>query len=79
MSLRKKAPKKAARNAEIIIPDKLYFRIGEVAELVPSAGLRASFLGNRISATQAHKEQHRPAHVSQARCGIGGADQETAL
>src|SRR5450756_2457000 len=33
MSLRKKAPKKAARNVEIIIPDKLYFRIGEVAGL----------------------------------------------
>jgi len=33
MSLRKKAPKKAARNAEVVIPDKLYFRIGEVASL----------------------------------------------
>src|ERR1700678_2852061 len=33
MSLRKKAPKKATRSAEIIIPDKLYFRIGEVADL----------------------------------------------
>jgi DNA-binding transcriptional MerR regulator len=33
MSLGKKASKKAARNAEIIIPDKLYFRIGEVAGL----------------------------------------------
>jgi len=32
MSLRKKVPKKTAR-AEIIIPDKLYFRIGEVATL----------------------------------------------
>ena len=32
MSLRKKASKKT-RNAEIIIPDKLYFRIGEVAAL----------------------------------------------
>ena len=32
MSLRKKATKNA-RNAEIIIPDKLYFRIGEVASL----------------------------------------------
>jgi DNA-binding transcriptional MerR regulator len=33
MSLRKKAPKKAVRNTAIIIPDKLYFRIGEVASL----------------------------------------------
>ena len=33
MTLRKKPSKKAARNAEIIIPDKLYFRIGEVAGL----------------------------------------------
>src|SRR5208337_853562 len=33
MSLRKKASKKAARNAEVVIPDKLYFRIGEVAGL----------------------------------------------
>src|ERR1700747_332018 len=33
MTLRKKAPKKASRNSEIIIPDKLYFRIGEVASL----------------------------------------------
>jgi DNA-binding transcriptional MerR regulator len=33
MSLRKKVSKKASRNAEIIIPDKLYFRIGEVATL----------------------------------------------
>ena len=33
MSLRKKTSKKTARNAEIIIPDKLYFRIGEVAGL----------------------------------------------
>jgi DNA-binding transcriptional MerR regulator len=32
MSLRKKATKKT-RNAEVIIPDKLYFRIGEVATL----------------------------------------------
>ena len=32
MSLQKKAAKKT-RNAEIVIPDKLYFRIGEVAEL----------------------------------------------
>jgi DNA-binding transcriptional MerR regulator len=32
MSLRKKASKKT-RGAEIIIPDKLYFRIGEVASL----------------------------------------------
>ena len=33
MSLRKKTSKRAARIAEIIIPDKLYFRIGEVATL----------------------------------------------
>jgi len=33
MSLPKRTPKKAQRNAEIIIPDKLYFRIGEVADL----------------------------------------------
>ena len=33
MSLRKKASKKSSRNADIIIPDKLYFRIGEVAIL----------------------------------------------
>src|SRR5437899_5552952 len=33
MSLHKKASKKAVRNAEVIIPDKLYFRIGEVARL----------------------------------------------
>ena len=33
MSIRKKAPKKTSRDAEIIIPDKLYFRIGEVAAL----------------------------------------------
>ena len=33
MSLRKKVSKKSARNAEIVIPDKLYFRIGEVAAL----------------------------------------------
>jgi len=33
MSLRKKAAKKTHRNGEIVIPDKLYFRIGEVASL----------------------------------------------
>ncbi len=33
MTVRKKTSKKAARNTEIIIPDKLYFRIGEVAGL----------------------------------------------
>jgi DNA-binding transcriptional MerR regulator len=33
MSLSKKASKKTHRNSEIIIPDKLYFRIGEVATL----------------------------------------------
>src|SRR5580692_9049741 len=33
MSLRKKVTKKAVRSPEIIIPDKLYFRIGEVAGL----------------------------------------------
>ena len=33
MTIRKKGSKKSARGAEIIIPDKLYFRIGEVAEL----------------------------------------------
>jgi len=33
MSLSKKTSKKAPRSPEIIIPDKLYFRIGEVASL----------------------------------------------
>jgi DNA-binding transcriptional MerR regulator len=33
MNLRKKMPKKAPRAAEVMIPDKLYFRIGEVASL----------------------------------------------
>ena len=33
MSLSKRVTKKAARHEEIIIPDKLYFRIGEVASL----------------------------------------------
>jgi DNA-binding transcriptional MerR regulator len=33
MSLRKKVTKKASCSAEIVIPDKLYFRIGEVASL----------------------------------------------
>lgn len=33
MTLRKKAAKRPSRNAELIIPDKLYFRIGEVAQL----------------------------------------------
>ncbi|MGA2356639.1 MAG: MerR family transcriptional regulator [Terriglobales bacterium] len=33
MTLRKKATKKASRSPVIIIPDKLYFRIGEVASL----------------------------------------------
>jgi DNA-binding transcriptional MerR regulator len=33
MSLRKRTSKKTARNPEVIIPDKLYFRIGEVASL----------------------------------------------
>ena len=33
MSLRKKVTKKASRDTQIIIPDKLYFRIGEVASL----------------------------------------------
>jgi DNA-binding transcriptional MerR regulator len=33
MSLRKKTSKKAARISEVAIPDKLYFRIGEVATL----------------------------------------------
>jgi DNA-binding transcriptional MerR regulator len=33
MSLRKRVSKKASRDAEVIIPDKLYFRIGEVASL----------------------------------------------
>jgi DNA-binding transcriptional MerR regulator len=33
MSLHKKTSKKTTRNVEVIIPDKLYFRIGEVASL----------------------------------------------
>jgi len=33
MVRRKKASQRPARNAELIIPDKLYFRIGEVAQL----------------------------------------------
>jgi DNA-binding transcriptional MerR regulator len=33
MTLRKRALKRSAHKAEIIIPDKLYFRIGEVARL----------------------------------------------
>jgi DNA-binding transcriptional MerR regulator len=33
MSLRKKASKRTTRSTEVIIPDKLYFRIGEVASL----------------------------------------------
>src|SRR5208283_5843940 len=47
--------------------------------IVPSAGLCAALLGNRISAAQAGEKQHRPAHVPQTRCGIGGEDQEVAL
>src|SRR6201987_3685279 len=34
MTIRKKGSKKSAGNRETIIPDKLYVRIGEVAELV---------------------------------------------
>ncbi|MGA8775023.1 MAG: MerR family transcriptional regulator [Terriglobales bacterium] len=33
MTIQKKGTKKSARHTEIVIPDKLYFRIGEVAEL----------------------------------------------
>jgi DNA-binding transcriptional MerR regulator len=33
MTQRKKALKRSARTAELVIPDKLYFRIGEVARL----------------------------------------------
>ena len=33
MAGRKKTSKRSSRNAEVIIPDKLYFRIGEVARL----------------------------------------------
>jgi len=33
MTPRKKALKRSTRNGELIIPDKLYFRIGEVARL----------------------------------------------
>jgi len=33
MSLRKKTSRKAPRRTEVVIPDKLYFRIGEVASL----------------------------------------------
>jgi DNA-binding transcriptional MerR regulator len=33
MTIRKKASKRSARNVEVIIPEKLYFRIGEVARL----------------------------------------------
>ena len=33
MTIHKKGMKKSARTTEIIIPDKLYFRIGEVADL----------------------------------------------
>src|SRR5271154_7356719 len=33
MSARNKAAAKSARTTDVVIPDKLYFRIGEVAEL----------------------------------------------
>jgi DNA-binding transcriptional MerR regulator len=33
MTIQKKGTKKTARHTEVVIPDKLYFRIGEVAEL----------------------------------------------
>jgi DNA-binding transcriptional MerR regulator len=33
MSSRKKATAKSAKTTEVVIPDKLYFRIGEIAEL----------------------------------------------
>jgi DNA-binding transcriptional MerR regulator len=33
MSSRKKATAKPAKTTEVVIPDKLYFRIGEIAEL----------------------------------------------
>src|ERR1035437_7612269 len=33
MSLHKKVSKKVGRNAEVVIPDKLYYSIGEVASL----------------------------------------------
>jgi DNA-binding transcriptional MerR regulator len=33
MTMQRKATKKSGRHTEVVIPDKLYFRIGEVAEL----------------------------------------------
>src|ERR1700721_2707088 len=50
MTLRKKATrtKKASRNPEIIIPDKLYFRIGEVASLCPLPAYVLRFWGTEF-------------------------------
>src|ERR1700758_969860 len=48
MTIRKKGSKKSARNSEIIIPDKLYFRIGEVAELCRLPGYVLRFWESEI-------------------------------
>jgi hypothetical protein len=48
-STKKKNTNGAAAD-DIVIPDKLYFRIGEVARSVRSARLRAALLGDGVSA-----------------------------
>ena len=58
----------SARHGEdVAIPDKLYFRIGEVARLcrVPAYVLRfwETEFPQLKPATEAGQEQHRPAHV----------------
>jgi len=67
MSLSKRVTKKAARHEEIIIPTNST----SVSAKSPRCAVcqrMSPVLGNGIFAAEASEEQHRAAHVPQARC-----------
>ena len=62
----KKTRRKKSAAADPVIPDKLYFRIGEVSRLCRLPAYVLRFWETEVPAAQAGQERHRAAHVSPA-------------
>ena len=63
----------------VVIPDKLYFRIGEALASLPVAELCPALLGDGVSAFEARQGQHRTTNVPPPRRGICATDQEVVV
>ena len=70
------SPKRAVETPTI--PDRLYFKIGDVARICKIEPIIA-VPGVAVSAVEAEQERHWSAALSQARCGDRGRDQAAGI